>query len=132
MVITWLINLRVVIMNKIPVDLKIFRCRCGCGYLSISPLLVTMLEDAFSILEYTPTITSGCRCETYNEKVGGVAGSSHTTGRAVDIGIHSDAERFTVMKALCDVGFNRLGLGKSFIHADIDPNKNSNRIWVYS
>ena len=36
-----------------------------------------------------------------------------------------------MLEALLDAGFNRVGIGESFIHVDIDGNKPSNTLWVY-
>ena len=35
------------------------------------------------------------------------------------------------MKSLMKVGFNRIGVGNTFIHVDIDPEKPIDVIWTY-
>jgi len=50
---------------------------------------------------------------------------------AVDINIDGSANRFAIYEALRKVGFKRLGIAKTFIHADIDPDKSPNVMWVY-
>jgi uncharacterized protein len=63
--------------------------------------------------------------------VGSRPTSSHLTGHAVDIAVVSVGERFKVLKAMLDAGFERLGIGRDFIHADVDPAKPSGVAWLY-
>lgn len=76
---------------------------------------------------------SGVRTEEHNQSVGGVPTSSHsvTCYCAVDIAARSDYERAVIIEALWLVGFRRIGIGRTFIHVDRDPNKNSPRVWHY-
>lgn len=68
---------------------KEFTCKCGCGYNPIDVKLVHVLETIRSHFGGKPVmITSGCRCTTYNRKVGGVEGSKHVLGRAADFYIN--------------------------------------------
>lgn len=76
-------------------------------------------------------INSGYRTKEHNKKVGGVPSSSHTKGLAADIHCTSDADRSKIVEALICVGFNRIGIAKTFIHVDNNLEKNSHRIWVY-
>jgi len=76
-------------------------------------------------------VTSGYRSEGHNKKVGGVNGSSHTKGYAVDISCKSGSDRYKVVKAAIKVGFNRIGVSGNFIHLDNDPDKTPNVIWTY-
>ena len=71
------------------------------------------------------------RCEKHNKAVGGSETSSHLKGLAVDIKIHNSTHRFLVLQALIKAGFTRIGIGKTFIHADIDMSKSQNLIWLY-
>ena len=76
-------------------------------------------------------ITSAYRTKEHNAKIGGVANSSHLKGLAVDIRVNSSKERFFVLNALILVGFNRIGVAKTFIHVDDDKEKTNNVIWTY-
>ena len=44
----------------------------------------------------------------------------------------SSTDRFTILKALVQAGFNRIGIASSFLHCDLDENKPSNITWVYN
>ena len=67
------------------------------------------------------TITSGYRSPEYNSQVSSTGETGpHTTGRAVDIAVHSSRERSELMRILLhpDSPFTRVTPAKSFIHID--------------
>jgi hypothetical protein len=43
----------------------------------------------------------------------------------------ASSDRYKLLCALIEVGFNRIGVAKSFIHVDVDKNKSKNVIWTY-
>lgn len=92
---------------------------------------VRKLHKARLIADVPFVINSGVRTISHNKKVGGVSNSSHLYGYAVDIRVRNNKDRYIILSALMDVGFNRFGIGKYFIHVDDDPNKPSNLIWDY-
>ena len=60
-------------------------CECGCGLNNTDLRLMQVLEQIRSHFGDRPVfITSGCRCVEYNARVGGIAGSMHTFGKAAD------------------------------------------------
>ena len=98
---------------------------------NMSKELLIMLDNARSIAGVPFRITSGYRTKQHNKKVGGVNGSSHTKGLAVDIAVLSGSMRYRILDALFSVGFNRIGISSNFIHCDIDEDKIQNVIWTY-
>tara|TARA_Y100001937_G_scaffold70668_2_gene96193 strand:- start:6902 stop:7276 length:375 start_codon:yes stop_codon:yes gene_type:complete len=97
---------------------------------------LSMLDNARSIAGISFKITSGYRTESHNAKVGGVPksanskGSSHMYGYAADISAATGGERWIIVRSLIEAGFKRIGIAKSFIHTDNDPDK-PNAIWTY-
>ena len=57
--------------------------------------------------------------------------SSHIKGLAVDIKCANSVDRFKLYDILREVGFKRIGVGKTFIHVDIDKDKSPEVFWVY-
>ena len=78
-------------------------------------------------------INSGYRTPEHNEKVGGVPHSSHKKipCQASDISTRTSKERFIILISLMAVGFTRFGIGKGFIHVDMDKEKPANVMWDY-
>jgi len=77
-------------------------------------------------------INSGYRTKAWNSKVGGRVGSSHIKGLAADIAYNGSRDRYIIVKSLMEVGITRIGIGKSFVHCDVDKQKDQEVIWLYN
>ena len=108
-----------------------FTCKCGCGTNIIDPELVDMLDAAREKAGIPFVINSACRCAAHNKAVGGSPTSSHIHGYAVDIAAATGTAKFKIVQGLLEAGFTRIGVAKSFIHVDNDPNKPKEVIWLY-
>lgn len=81
-------------------------------------------------------INSGYRTENHNNAIYKRLGkepikSSHLIGKAADIAYTNSRERWIIITALQDAGYNRLGIAKGFVHVDSDETKSPNVIWTY-
>tara|TARA_R110000787_G_scaffold245880_2_gene351680 strand:- start:1129 stop:1482 length:354 start_codon:yes stop_codon:yes gene_type:complete len=76
-------------------------------------------------------INSGFRTKKHNQIVGGRVGSSHLKGLAADIGYTGSRERYLILHSLLKAGIHRMGIGKTFIHCDMDSTKDENVVWLY-
>lgn len=88
-------------------ELSEFKCKCGGKYCTGYPAevkkdLVDNLQKVRSHYKKSITITSGLRCKTYNSKIGGVSGSSHTKGEAVDIYVNGKSASLEGRKEIVD------------------------------
>ena len=92
---------------------------------------LSMLDEARHLAKLPFKINSGYRTEEHNTYVGGKSNSSHLKGLACDIHCVNSRSRFIILKALKDVGFNRIGIAKTFIHCDLDLDKSQNVTWLY-
>ena len=92
---------------------------------------LSMLDDARGIAGISFTINSGFRTKSHNAYVGGKEKSSHQYGYAADIHCTDSRSRFIIIDALIKAGFSRIGIAKSFIHVDNDPDKDRDVSWVY-
>jgi uncharacterized protein YcbK (DUF882 family) len=107
-----------------------FKCPC-CSMMNVSIEFIEMLQKVRSIAQVPMRITSGCRCEFHNKSIRGVAHSAHCDGLAADISCLFGGQKFAIMAAAIDVGFNRIGVARSFIHLDIAKDKPQNVVWAY-
>lgn len=114
-----------------------FTCKCNgfCDHLDvISEELVAKLDKICELTGVPITILSGTRCERHNRKVGGRMRSSHIprdgASHGVDIRCPDPGFRFAFLAAALPM-FNRIGIGRDFIHIDDDPDLLANQIWVY-
>lgn len=91
---------------------------------------MNMLQLARTIAGVSFHINSGFRTQAHNAEVGGVANSAHTRGYAADIAVTASTKQ-TILLALQQAGFKRIGIGNTFIHADNDPTLPSPATWYY-
>jgi zinc D-Ala-D-Ala carboxypeptidase len=106
----------------------------GSGQL-VSDELISLLDHARDLAGVQFKITSGYRVEAdiYRLKKAGYkvsSKSSHLQGLAADIAC-DNSTRYNILDSLMKVGFNRIGIGSTFIHVDIDPDKTPFTIWTY-
>jgi len=101
------------------------------SYEQMDVAFLNKLTKAREIASIGFKITSGYRTPEHNEKVGGVPNSSHTLGHAVDIYAPTSRQKYIIINALLQAGFNRIGVAKNFIHVDDDPSKNEDVIFTY-
>ena len=108
-----------------------FDCPC-CDGNNISRTLVDRLDYSRQIAGVPFRITSGYRCVSHNSsaKVGGKPRSSHLDGLAVDIKASSGAIKSTIVASLFASGIKRVGIYKTFIHADISTKLPYPMLWT--
>ena len=94
---------------------------------------VRKLDEAREIAGIPFKVNSGYRTPFHNTMVGGVESSSHMNIPccAVDIKAEDSRTRFLIISAAIQVGINRIGIGKNFIHLDADITKSQDVTWHY-
>jgi zinc D-Ala-D-Ala carboxypeptidase len=97
--------------------IKEFDCPC-CGKADMDSEFLQMIDHARRIAQIPFVINSGYRCDHHNGIVGGKPNSAHMTGNAADIKCLDDVSRYKIVSALIYAGFKRIGVYKTFIHAD--------------
>lgn len=108
-----------------------FACK-HCGACEMDHEFMMMLDAARDEAGVPFSINSGYRCDTYDAELGGKG--NHNQGKAADIAVISSRNRFKILAALLDTGFDRIGLGKTFIHVDnLDEaaDKPTEVVWLY-
>ena len=74
-------------------------------------------------------ITSGYRDKTHSIEARKAKAGTHARGIASDIRINNGNEAYDIIKNAQSMGFNGIGVAKSFIHVDI--RKGMPVIWCY-
>ena len=101
------------------------------SYKKMEEELLKRLDFARELANTPFKITSGYRTKEHNRKIGGVPNSSHLKGLAADIYCDSNINRWRIIDSLIKARFTRIGIGKNFIHCDIDEDKANGVIWLY-
>lgn len=102
-----------------------FKCNCGqCDYDTVDSELIEVLEDIREHFNAPVTITSGNRCPSYNEHVGGSKSSYHVRGRAADIQVSAVSPKI-IQNYLLAKYPEQYGIGcyDNFTHIDTRSNK---------
>jgi len=113
---------------------KEFACRCGrcgLGIERMDPDLLERLDHLRDLVGGPLVVNSAIRCPAHNAAVGGSPTSSHLNGHAVDIAVPGVAQRYNLLSAALSQGFQRVGIGKGFLHLDNDPGKPWGVVWLY-
>jgi zinc D-Ala-D-Ala carboxypeptidase len=108
-----------------------FACKCGCGKDNIKDELAIKVQRVRDLLNRPIRINSGIRCSEHNAASNSKPTSSHIDGWAADLGYTGSRERYELLNAIMQV-FDRVGIAKTFIHVDVDANKTSEVVWMYS
>ena len=100
-----------------------FACRCGrCGGFPVEPdrVLVELAEDVRAHFGAPMRLSSGVRCREHNANVGGVAGSRHLTGKAVDFCIpgKTAAQILAVVRKDARLRY-AYAIDGSYVHMDV-------------
>lgn len=101
---------------------KEFRCP-ESGILYVDSELLTMLDELRRRMGKAVYVTSGCRSEEYNAKIGGSPRSRHITKKgqpctAADIACVKAGYRYELVKHAIDLGFGGIGIYEAHVHLD--------------
>lgn len=111
-------------------------CKCNECDGDMNDQFMTKLIALRESCDFPFHITSAYRCDSHNVNIGGVKGSSHTKGRAVDIAVKG-AKAFQLVSKASVFGMTGIGVKQSghgrFIHLDnMDVEFNYNRPAIFS
>ena len=107
-----------------------FNCHC-CGIEKMDDEFLRRLDQARDLAGVPFGILSGYRCPKHNAEVGSKA-LNHPRGKAADIRTNIGPHRILVLQGLILAGFRRIGIAKTFIHADsMDSEGSPVSCWLY-
>lgn len=107
------------------------RCSPSCSLQDMKQTTMSKLDTAREIAGIPFVLNSAFRSSAWDKSKGRSGTGAHTTGNAVDIRCTSDRNRFLIIDALIKAGFNRIGIAKTFIHADDSPSLSQDVAWMY-
>ena len=99
-------------------DREEFTCKCGCGQDTVDWGLLSIVEQVREHFGQPVTVTSGNRCVSWNQTVGGQPNSQHLKGKAADIVVQGVASR--EVADFIETILKEGGLGRydTFTHVD--------------
>ena len=107
-----------------------FNCDKEICFDKMDANLLKMLDKARGYAETPFKLTSTWRSvEKNNSLKNSSKNSSHLKGKAVDIACSDSVTRQKIVSGLIKAGFTRIGISKTFIHADNDSKTDA--IWLY-
>lgn len=106
-------------------------CTPSCSLQDMKQSTMDKLDKARELAGIPFVLNSAYRSKEYEISKGRAGTSSHTLGYAVDIRCNTSENRFKIVTALREVGFNRIGIAKTYIHVDNSPHHKPNVIWDY-
>lgn len=112
-------------------ELNFKYCNPASSVDELNPKLVDRIILAQRMCGEQFTITSAYRSQGYERSKGRKGSSSHCKGLAVDVSAFNSHLRFKIVVGCILAGFPRLGIGKTFIHLDIDETKPHPSIFHY-
>ena len=98
-----------------------FYCKCGCGCdTQVDPRLLRLADQVREHFDAPCIVSSGIRCEKHNKAVGGVAGSRHLTGKAMDFRIENINAVTTLayVQSLPGVRY-AYAIDRNYVHMDV-------------
>lgn len=109
-----------------------FKCKCGICDLDVvmDRRLLVALDRMRKRFGKPIIVNSGIRCPDHNRSEGGVKNSSHLSGKAADIRVKTDRDRFKLIGLAIEYGIPRIGIGLGYLHLDVDTSKNYPRVWI--
>lgn len=106
-------------------------CTPSCKYEQINEGSLSRLDLCRGLAKTPFVLSSAYRSREYEISKGRSGNGAHVEGRAFDIRCRDSVCRFRIVAAALEVGFTRIGIGKTFIHLDDSPNLIQNVIWLY-
>lgn len=99
-----------------------------CCLSDMDEAFMNRLQTARDIAGVPFKINSAYRSPEWEKFKNRSGNSMHCLGRAVDISCRDSKSRLEILNALLQAGFNGIGIGRTFIHAD---DRYDRMIWLY-
>ena len=96
----------------------------------LDSLLLNILDEIEETIGQELHINSAFRPVVHEIQKGRNGQSAHSLGKAVDIMCYSSALRYDIVKLALQLGVNRIGIYKTFVHLDVASGKDGKNTCV--
>ena len=105
----------------------------SCSLQDMEQKTMDKLDAARDIADIPFVLTCAYRSSQWDKSKGRSGTGAHTLNPCptVDIRCNTDANRWKIVNALIKAGFKRIGIAKSFVHADDSKKHSQEVIWLY-
>lgn len=118
-------------MTKYFAESEFNRCIPSCSMEDMNNDFILLLDELREKCGFPLVISCAYRSREWDLKKGRSGNSAHTKGKAVDIIYNSSSTAYAIVKNAIELGINRIGIGKNFIHIDNDDSLPQGVIWNY-
>ena len=106
------------------------RCTPSCSLQDMKQTAMEQFDRARELAGIPFVVNSAYRTVEHEKKQGRDGKSAHTLGMALDLRCNSDYNRWRIVTALIEAKFKRIGIYKTYIHADNSVQHSQLVIWT--
>lgn len=106
-------------------------CTPRCSLQDMNQRTMNKLDRARELAGIPFVLNSAYRSPEWERAHGRSGTGAHPHRCGVDIRCNTSANRMKIVQACLQVGFRRIGIGKTYVHVDDDPTKPQNVMWHY-
>lgn len=107
------------------------KCTPACSINDMDKHFLEVLDNVRELAGIPLVLNCAYRSKVYDLSKGRTGNSAHTRGLAVDIRCNTSANRYKIVSSALTAGITRIGIGKTFVHLDIDTTLPKNVIFDY-
>ena len=107
------------------------KCSPPCSMQNMSQELLTKLDRVRVAFGGPLRLNSAYRSKEWELAKKRSGTGAHTLGVAVDIACLNEKDRFKLVSCLLKEGFTRIGIAKTYVHADLSDKHTLRVIWLY-
>ena len=112
-------------------EIEFRRCVPACHMADMDAAFLAKMDEVREVAGIPLVLNSAFRTQAWERAHGRSGTSSHCKGLAVDIRCNTYANRWRIVTAAIFCGIRRIGIGKTYVHLDIDTSKQQGVIWDY-
>lgn len=107
-------------MAKYFKDSEFRKCDPPCSIEDMKPHFLETLDELRELCGIPLVLNCAYRSKEWDIAKNRSGNSAHTKGLAVDIRCNTSRNRYIIVKSAVKLGFKRIGIGKTFVHLDLD------------